>query len=341
MRISQGGIFNSLVEHVIYSALARLRDPDAFPFDVRVQWSLESRVVVVEYLLPNFDEISIIKDKVGAKTTVAVSVSKKERRDLVNDVPYALAIRALHAIVNVDKANQVAGVAFNGILRFTDPATGHVRTQCLMSVMATRAQIKALQIDKVVPRECFLALKGLAAPQLADRVPVPPIVQFNRADSRIIESRDVLSEIEAQTNLATMDWMDFEHFIRQLFEKEFGRDGVEVKVTQSSRDRGVDAIAFDPDPIRGGKIVIQAKRYTRLVDVSAVRDLYGTVMNEGANKGILVTTSSFGKDSWEFAKDKPLTLLDGGNLLHLLQKHGQRFCIDLVEARRLQALQQK
>jgi len=34
-----------------------------------------------------------------------------------------------------------------------------------------------------------------------------------------------------------------------------------VKVTQASRDRGVDAIAFDPDPIRGGKFVIQAKRY--------------------------------------------------------------------------------
>ena len=52
----------------------------------------------------------------------------------------------------------------------------------------------------------------------------------------------------------------------------------------------MDAIAFDPDPIRGGKYVIQAKRYTRTVDVSAVRDLYGTVMHEGADRGILVTT---------------------------------------------------
>jgi restriction system protein len=70
---------------------------------------------------------------------------------------------------------------------------------------------------------------------------------------------------------------------------------------------------FDPDPLRGGKFVLQAKRYTRSVDVAAVRDLYGTVMNEGANRGILVTTSSYGPDSYEFAKGKPLSLVDQGN----------------------------
>ena len=111
--------------------------------------------------------------------------------------------------------------------------------------------------------------------------------------------------------------------------------GGEVRVTRASRDWGVDAIAFDPDPIRGGKIVIQAKRYTNTVEVSAVRDLYGTVMNEGATKGILVTTSTLGPEAYAFAKDKPLTLMDGSNLLHLLERHGHRAHIDLAEAKRL------
>jgi restriction system protein len=86
--------------------------------------------------------------------------------------------------------------------------------------------------------------------------------------------------------------------------------------------------------VRGGKFVIQAKRYTRTVDVSAVRDLFGTVQNEGANRGILVTTSKFGPDSYEFAKGKPLTLLDGARLLGLLQKHGYNFSINLQDAKR-------
>ena len=96
---------------------------------------------------------------------------------------------------------------------------------------------------------------------------------------------------------------------------------------------GVDAIAFDPDPIRGGKIVIQAKRYTNTVGVAAVRDLYGTVMNEGATKGILVTTSDYGPDAYEFAKDKPLVLMNGANLLYLLEKHGHQAQIDIKQAR--------
>lgn len=136
-----------------------------------------------------------------------------------------------------------------------------------------------------------------------------------------------------------MGWEDFEHLIRELFEKEFSSTGGEVRVTQASRDGGVDAIAFDPDPIRGGKIVIQAKRYTNTVGVSAVRDLYGTVMNEGATKGVLVTTSDYGPDLYNFAQGKPLVLLNGGNLLHMLRKHGHRAKIDIREARRTLAAQ--
>ena len=119
-----------------------------------------------------------------------------------------------------------------------------------------------------------------------------------------------------------MPWEDFEYFVRELFDKMFNRDGGEVKVTQASHDGGVDAIAFDDDPIRGGKFVIQAKRYNNVVPVSAVRDLYGTMIHEGATKGILVTTSFYGKEAYDFAKDKPITLIDGQALLGLLSKYG-------------------
>ncbi len=56
--------------------------------------------------------------------------------------------------------------------------------------------------------------------------------------------------------------------------------GLETRQTQASRDGGVDCVAFNPRPIFGGKVVIQAKRYKNTVGVSAVRDLYGTMQNE-------------------------------------------------------------
>src|SRR5205814_9354563 len=129
---------------------------------------------------------------------------------------------------------------------------------------------------------------------------------LRRDDGRFVSAQEVASTLSESANIAAMDWEEFEHLIREIFEKEFSGAGGEVKVTRASRDGGVDAIAFDPDPLRGGKIVIQAKRYTNTVGVSAVRDLYGTVLNEGANTGILVTTSDYGPDSYSFAKDKPL-----------------------------------
>jgi restriction system protein len=56
--------------------------------------------------------------------------------------------------------------------------------------------------------------------------------------------------------------------------------------------------------------------------------------HENASRGILVTTAHFGRDSREFSKDKPLTLIDGSNLVYLLEQHGYRVRIDVVEARR-------
>ena len=164
-----------------------------------------------------------------------------------------------------------------------------------------------------------------------------PLISIDKEDKRFVEGYAVVGTIDHRTNLAAMDWLDFENLIREVFEKEFSKGGGEVKITQASRDGGVDAVAFDPDPIRGGKVVIQAKRYTNTVGVGAVRDLYGTVHNEGANKSILVTTSDFGPDAYAFAKGKPLTLLSGGELLYLLGQHGHAAKIDLAEAKRIAA----
>ena len=134
-----------------------------------------------------------------------------------------------------------------------------------------------------------------------------------------------------------MDWQDFEVLIRDLLKHEFSNENCKVEVTRASRDAGVDAIAFDEDPIRGGKYVIQAKRYNNIVPLSAVRDLYGTVMNEGAVKGILVTTSYYGKDALEFVKDKPLKLINGEELVYMFNKYGYNMKIELAKKQKAQS----
>lgn len=212
-------------------------------------------------------------------------------------------------------------------------ATGTEETKIILSVVANKDEFLSYDLSLVDPKATFKHMKGIATVNFVDLVPIPPVIHLDRSDKRFIGNKDIVGALDNSVNLAAMHWEDFEHLVREVFEKEFTQNGGEVKVTQASSDGGVDAIAFDPDPLRGGKIVIQAKRYTNIVGVAAVRDLYGTVMNEGATKGILVTTSDYGKDSWDFAKDKPLTLLTGNNLLALLEKHGHEARINIAEAR--------
>jgi restriction system protein len=117
-----------------------------------------------------------------------------------------------------------------------------------------------------------------------------------------------------------MDPGQFEELVADLFRAR----NLEVTTTGRSGDGGVDVAALDPDPLTGGLILIQVKRYRATVAPSVVRDLYGVVQHRGATKGILVTTSGFGPGSYEFAQGKPLTLINGAELTDLLARHGLR-----------------
>ena len=316
--------------------LSRSPYPRLFPRNADASYDSESQIVVIDHPLPDIETIPIVKERTGrSRFSELVPINTTERRQISDDVLYMIMLRVMREVVLADEINAFRAVAVNGWMSFKDKATGQQRSEYLMSVYAKSDQIRAIDFVNVDPKTCFKGLKGISSPRPSQCVPIAPVIMFDKNDRRIVPGRDVIDVLASETNLAGMPWVDFEHLIRELFEKEFGHGGAEVRVTQASHDRGVDALVFDPDPIRGGKFVIQAKRYTLTVDVSAVRDLYGTVVNEGANRGILVTTSAFGADAYEFAKDKPLTLIDGSRLLHMLQRHGYNFRIDLKEARRL------
>ena len=224
-------------------------------------------------------------------------------------------------------------VVLNGMVNTIDKSTGNEMVACILSVRVNKEKFESLNLASIDAKSWFRSVKGVAAANIANITPVQPIQVLDKEDERFIEGYSVIDSINEGVNLAAIDWKDFENLINEVFGQEFSANGGEVKITQASRDGGVDAVAFDPDPIRGGKIVIQAKRYTNVVGVSAVRDLYGTLMNEGAMKGILVTTSYFGNDAYDFANGKPIQLIDGGQLLGLLEKHGHKARIDLKEAK--------
>ena len=318
--------------------LSRSQYPDCMPQEWDLDYSPETKTLIVDYALPSLDALPTLSEVRYVQSrdeSTEKHISEPQKKRLYDSVIYQITLRTIHELYEADVVGAFDAVVFNGRVTSIDRATGHEATACILSVHAKRDEFLSVNLANVDAKACFKSLKGVGSSKLHSLTPVAPIIEMRREDGRFVAAREVADTIDDSVNLAAMDWEDFEHLIREIFEQEFASGGGEVKVTQASRDGGVDAIAFDPDPIRGGKIVIQAKRYTNTVGVAAVRDLYGTVMNEGANRGILVTTSDFGPDAYSFAKDKPLSLLNGANLLHLLEKHGRRAKIDIAEARRL------
>lgn len=310
--------------------------PDYFPKNFELEYNPDNKILIIDYELPSIEKIPKVKEVkyvLSERELKEIFLPEAQINKIYDDVLYKFSLRTIHELFEADVINALDAISFNGWVNSINKATGNEENNYILSIQVTKLVFERIDLSNIDPKTCFKNLKGVSSSKLSSLTPIRPILQINKSDKRFVDGYDVVDSLEEETNLAVMNWEDFEHLIRELFEKEFQSSGGEVKVTRASRDGGVDAIAFDPDPIRGGKIVIQAKRYTNTVGVASVRDLYGTVVNEGATKGILVSTSDYGPDAYEFAKDKPLTLLSGSNLLHLLQKHGHRAKIDLREAK--------
>jgi restriction system protein len=310
--------------------------PDVLNINSEIMYDDKSKTLLLEVDLPNETTIPqiVAYRYITARDVIEPKLMpKKQYNALYDNVLYQIMLRFIHEVFESDYKDHVDAVVLNGNSMIVNKGTGAQVKKTIATIQVRRDEFIAVNLANIEPDACFRHFKGVTAGSLVELTPVKPIMKIDKKDDRIIQAANIIEDFDPTQNLATMDWEKFEVLIRDLIQKEFGSDGSTVEVTRASRDAGVDAIAFDEDPIRGGKFVIQAKRYNNLVPVSAVRDLYGTVVNEGAVKGILVTTSYYGPDAVSFAKDKPLTLINGEQLLYLLQKHGHDFKIELQKKR--------
>lgn len=295
--------------------------PEGFPQKFSVAYTEASRQIVIEYELPTVSIIPVISEYTYMKSKDLIIEKQRKPADIrsiYQDVIASISLRTIHEIFEADQGKFVDVLCFNGYIHTCDPATGRDIKPYLISVRTTKEQFNQIDLRRIDKIVCMKNLGAQVSRHPDEAQPVRPIVDFEMADARFVDQSDLISGLSSATNLMDLNPYEFE----QLVANTFAQMGLESRLTRSSRDGGVDCIAFDRRPILGGKVVIQAKRYRHTVGVSAVRDLYGTMMNEGANKGILVTTSGYGPDAFQFAKDKPIELIDGGGLLFLLQEIG-------------------
>jgi restriction system protein len=306
--------------------------PD-FPQDYQVAYRPDPRELVVEYHLPGVEVIPTARGFRYVKTRHEIDELArplKEIKELYASVINQVALRTMWECFAVTTAEEVVdAVVFNGIVPATNRATGQPEELHLISAPASRIAFSGLVLDQLDPAACLKHLKAIVSPHPYDVEPVEPVIEFQKAKYRFADPVDALAGMDSRPDLLKMDWYKFENLIRQLFQAM----ELEVHVTQSSRDEGIDAVAYNKtDIVRRAEILIQAKRYSNCVPTNDVRALAGSVEEKRATSGVLVTTAWVSPESKAFAaRNNRLRIIEGGELKHLLAEYlGLDVRIDLA-----------
>jgi restriction system protein len=312
------------VSEYVQMVLDRSPYPDGFPSERHAGYVPESSLLAVEWFLPTFDIVPEHKEFRHVKTRKAVEPVARPTADaqrLYKVVIAQVAVRTVRDVFAVCPEEMVSTVVFNGRVDTVDPATGRKTRPILISMRATREKFDELvlaepRFDPVasITRHFFAAISQ----HPEELKPVEPVMPFSRADPRVIEAIDVISGLDQRPNLLDLTAKEFESFVQNLFTAM----GYETDQYRSSGDGGIDCMAYKRDPVAPMKIAVQAKLYTKTVQPTHVRDLYGTMQHEGATLGIMITTSGYGPGSVEFANGKPLHLIDGPGLISICQENG-------------------
>ncbi|MEE1941441.1 restriction endonuclease [Streptomyces sp. TRM 70361] len=309
------------VEWFADQVLAASKYPHGFPKTHQVSYQADTGDLLVEIDLPLEDVVPAARGYRYVKSRDEITPiprPEKERKELYSSVLAQTALRTVHELFAADTEGVVRSIALNGHVKTIDRATGREVHPCLITLQTDREEFGQLVLTQVDPRACLKRLRSLISPNPYELEPVRPLVTFDLTKFRLMDSMDVVAGLDSRPVLMNLTPTEFEHLVRQLFEA-IGLDSVN---TQPSKDEGVDAIAMNTDPVMKGLCVIQAKRTSKVVPFETVSALAGVVEHKRAAKGILVTTSWFGRASEAFANEHGrLELLDGANLVHLFKEH--------------------
>lgn len=111
-----------------------------------------------------------------------------------------------------------------------------------------------------------------------------------------------LLPLPTKEKISQMSGEEFERALRQILE----RDGWWIELTQRTGDFGADLIAHRD----GKKVVIQAKRYSKVVGIRAIQEALGARDFFKADEAWVITNSYFSQAAIKQAKASKVRLKD-------------------------------
>ncbi|MET9634918.1 restriction endonuclease [Streptomyces virginiae] len=323
-RALRAGDADAAVEYFSAALYASTAWPEALPRQLAAAYDRGGRELVLDWQLPGFQVVPEAKSVRYMPSTDQDKETARpatQRRALYRDLLAQCLLLVVRELYAADEFGALESVVVNGFVDDHDPVTGQEARIVLGSVSAARSTFTGLRLEQVSAVDCLVeGLRGQLSARPDQLTAVRPGRRPDEVGGGVVSHGGHGGDDEEEPDLFVMDPIAFENLVAELFRAM----GMEAVTTQRSGDGGVDIEANDPSPITGGRIVVQVKRYRNTVPPTAVRDLYGTVQDKGANKGVLVTTSSFGPTSYTFSNGKPLELVPGDKLVELLHQYGLR-----------------
>ena len=129
---------------------------------------------------------------------------------------------------------------------------------------------------------------------------------------RVMDRLTLFSSANDIESIRAMSWREFETLVGEAYR----RQGYEVEETGGGgADGGIDLILHG----KSQKTIVQCKQWkTYKVGVKIVREMYGIMTAERADRVIIVASRTYTQEALAFARGKPIELLDGNALVRLI-----------------------
>jgi len=113
--------------------------------------------------------------------------------------------------------------------------------------------------------------------------------------------------------IRAMSWREFETLVGEAYR----RQGYMVEETGGGgADGGIDLLLRE----KNQKVIVQCKQWkTFKVGVKIVREMYGIMTAERADRVIIVASGTYTQEAQSFARGKPIALIDGKALVQLIR----------------------
>ena len=135
-----------------------------------------------------------------------------------------------------------------------------------------------------------------------------PFAFFNgRRKRKLLDDQQDIDSIKA------LSWKEFEELVAEAYRRKGFRV---IENHQLGADGGVD-VRLEKD---GTTHLIQCKQWkTQKIGVAVIREMFGIMTAEKASNVMVICSGKFTQDAEKFAKDKPIELIEGTQLLELVK----------------------